>query len=301
MKILSFLILFISATVLGQQENLKAEDPCPLSVTLSGPSQTEDTQILSSRPNNNYNYTVSNTTYYSSDNGADARKNSLIYFTIPSFLTPTRVISAKLSLYFNPTDPYETFNFHYGSDNGFTVRRITQPWDSYTVTWNTQPSFTNTNEVSLPAPSVNNQNYPDINVTNLVKDMLSTSNHGFHISLTNNSFDQFLLFASSTHSNSSLHPKLKICYRPVIAPIIEDTSIKIKTNPVVNTLQVSFPSTYINSQVEIISSDSKVVLRKIINNKNEVFDTSNLKSGIYYLKMTDNESKSITVEKFMKK
>ncbi len=218
MKIFTFFSVFMLSAVMISQ-NLRHN--CTNTVTLQGSALTDDTQVLSSRPNNNFNYSVSNTVYSWTDGGADADKYILIKFDFPQdLLQSSTICEAKLSLYFNPTDPYEPFDFHYGTDNGFIISRITQTWNASTVTWNTKPSITNANEITLPGPSTNNQNYINIDVKTLVQAMVSgNARHGFQIRMKNPDPYRGLLFASSTNSNNALHPKLVLNYSTnVVAP-----------------------------------------------------------------------------------
>ncbi len=173
--------------------------------------------MLNSRPNNNFNYSVSNTAYSWTDDGADADKYILLRFDFPQDLMQnSNICDAKLSLYFNPTDPYEPFDFHYlnpDNDNGFIISRITQTWNPSSVTWNTKPSITGANQITVPGPSTNNQNYINIDVKTLVNQMVSgNARHGFQIRMKNPNPYRGLLFASSTNSNSALHPKLVLRY-----------------------------------------------------------------------------------------
>lgn len=144
-------ILVFSNFILGQT----TLHNCQYTLVLQGASYTQDTQVLSSRPNNNFNYSVSNTAYSWTDNGVNASKYALIKFSIPRDLGS--ICEAKLSLYYNPTDPYETFDYHVGPDNGFVINRITSNWGAPIVTWNTRPSITSVNQVILPPPTSNTQ------------------------------------------------------------------------------------------------------------------------------------------------
>ena len=83
-----------------------------------------------------------------------------------------------------------------------------------TVTWNNQPSTTTQNQVSLSASGSNTQNYLNIDVQALVQDMVNAAgqNNGFMLQLQTESPLRSLLFASSDHANSALHPRLEVVY-----------------------------------------------------------------------------------------
>ena len=226
MKIFSIITFLIFCTFLSKQDsdshyfktvdnNIETGDHnCLTTITLTGSVETYDTQVLSSRPNNNFNYSVSNTVYSWTENNIESDKYILINFDWPDGMdSNSDVCLAYLSLYFNPTDPYEPFDFHYGTDNGFIISRITQSWNPATVTWNTRPNTTATNEITLPAPTSNTQNYTNIDVRFLVKDMFSNNSpHGLQIRMENPHSYRGLLFGSSTNSNSAIHPKLVLAY-----------------------------------------------------------------------------------------
>ncbi len=222
----SSILLFFVSTILFAQESVLynfTKEPhlhnCTQTITLQGSTVTYDTQILDSRPTNNFDYTESNT-MYSWTNG---NKYSLIQFILPSNISSS-ICSAKLSLYYNPTDPYEAFDLHSGTDNGFTISRITEGWNASTVTWNTRPNVTNINEIVLPPPTSNTQDYPNIEVKQLIKDSFGPSSQlkaSFQLRMTNSSSNppKGLIFASSTNPNSNLHPKLVISYAPAFSPM----------------------------------------------------------------------------------
>jgi len=169
------------------------------------------------------NYGSSGVTIYTwTNSGVLGNKWALIEFDLISIPENVVVTSAFLSLYFNPMEPSESFDFHYG-DNGAYIQRITSAWEEYSVNWDNQPSYTTQNRVSLPSSISQTQDYLNIDVTALVNDMIN-DNNGFIIKMQNEE-DPFrgLLFASSDHSNSALHPKLVITYTSDIGfePIVD--------------------------------------------------------------------------------
>jgi hypothetical protein len=134
------------------------------------------------------------------------------------------IISAKLSLYgvsssgeyssgnsTYPNSPYNSSGF-----NDSWIQRATTSWDENIVTWNTQPTATSTNQVSL-APSTLQWNYnaTNIDVTSLVKDMRATgnTNNGFLLKLKDEQYYRSIIFATSENTNPTLRPKLVINYK----------------------------------------------------------------------------------------
>ncbi len=147
--------------------------------------------------------------------GTPTVARSVIDFDLNQIPQNAQIISAKLSLYHNPTSPNNSGSHSLpGSNNACYLQRVTSQWDEFTVTWNNQPTTTSTNQVTIPASTSTNQSYPNIDVTNLVQDMIDypSTSFGFMIKLQNESYYKALLFASSDNANPNLHPKLIITY-----------------------------------------------------------------------------------------
>jgi hypothetical protein len=83
------------------------------------------------------------------------------------------------------------------------------------VKWNTTPTFTLKNAVTLQRSTDSKQNYT-LDVLTLVKDMLAgpSTNYGFYLALANENpaSPAALCFISSDHPDASRHPKLVIVY-----------------------------------------------------------------------------------------
>lgn len=124
----------------------------------------------------------------------------------------TTVTYAYLSLYGKPSS--NTAPQGNSGTNSCYVQRVTSTWDENTVTWNTQPSSTTTNQAALPG-STSQWNYDviDLNVTALVQDIINqpvASRFGFMIKLQNESIYKSLIFASSDYSVAAKRPKLRL-------------------------------------------------------------------------------------------
>lgn len=147
-------------------------------------------------------------------NGIPSRKRSFLEFDLSVIPETSTIHSAYLSLYYNPTDPWESFDEHYGN-NSIYIQRITSTWDEHTIIWANQPSTTAINQVQLPPSISPTQDYLDIDVTPLVRDLLESpeGNHGFMIRMVDEiNYYKGVLFATSDHSNANLHPKLVVQY-----------------------------------------------------------------------------------------
>ncbi len=138
---------------------------------------------------------------------------TLIEFDLSVIPNGAAIISADLSLFFNPTSA-NAGHSNLSGPNTSILQRVTSSWDEMTVTWNTQPTTTTGNEVTLAQSISNTQDYPDIDVTALVQDMVNnpSTSFGFMIRLITESYYRSLLFASSDNADSTNWPKLEICY-----------------------------------------------------------------------------------------
>ena len=136
----------------------------------------------------------------------------LLQFDLSSVPAGSTIDSAFLSLY-SPNAP--TTEFHSG-DNAAYLRRITSGWDKATITWNNQPLATNIHQVTLPRSSADFQDYPHIDVTNLIRDMVNdpVNSFGFMFMQQDESPLHRMSFASSTYVDSTKHPELIIYYTP---------------------------------------------------------------------------------------
>ncbi len=134
---------------------------------------------------------------------------------------PDDVVSAKLFLYNNPNSRTLEGKHQFGScatgkcgykSNACWIRRVAAPWTEYEVTWDNQPATSGSNQVTLPTSKTQNQNYPDIDVTKLVRDMLSIPQGDFGLSISLKEEDHYcaLIFASSDNANPDIRPKLVV-------------------------------------------------------------------------------------------
>jgi PKD repeat protein len=94
------------------------------------------------------------------------------------------------------------------------LQRITSPWDEQTTTWNTQPAYSETDQVLLPSSNSSYQDYLNIDVTNLVIEMHNQpdQNYGFMFNMITTEPYASMIFASSDHPNLRLRPRLEITY-----------------------------------------------------------------------------------------
>jgi len=139
----------------------------------------------------------------------------LFRFDMSAIPAGATILSAKLSLYSNPTPLNgDLINPNSGPNNAFYIQRITSAWNAPTTAWLNQPSSTTADQVSMPHTTQSVLDLEDIDVKNLVTAMHSGNNYGFMIRLQNEAIYNIRCFASSRHSNTAKHPKLVITYQP---------------------------------------------------------------------------------------
>ena len=183
-----------------------------------GPADGKDALIASGNPTGNYANTTYMHPYAGTNSGSVVVNRTLIGFdlsTIPSFAV---VDSAYLTIYYNQTIvdllyPFSAFFDGHAGDNKLYVQRITQPWAENAVTWNTQPSVSNVNQLSVPVFAFKNQNYI-FNVKALTQDMITnpSTSHGFMIRHQDEIPYKLSALSSSDEPNASLRPKIQIFY-----------------------------------------------------------------------------------------
>lgn len=145
--------------------------------------------------------------------GDPGRRHSLLNFDLSWIPAGTTILDARLDLYGYPNSPDNGHSSASGS-NESVLQRVTSFWEESTVTWNTQPSTTATNQVILSQSPNDYADYTDIDVTLMCQDMVNdpVNSFGFRISMITASFYRAMIFASSDHPDPNKHPRLTIIY-----------------------------------------------------------------------------------------
>lgn len=135
-------------------------------------------------------------------------------FDLSSIPSNALILTAKLSLYSNPTPINgDLINANSGPSNGFYIRRITSNWDGNTATWQSQPSTTSIDQILIPHTTQPSLDIIDVDVKTLIDAMRSNGNYGFMMLLQNEVAYNIRQFCSSNHSQLSKRPKLVITYQ----------------------------------------------------------------------------------------
>ncbi len=226
--------------------------------------------------------------------GYPSNIRSLIKFNLYPIQSSSQVVSARLSLYFNPTSLDGTHSSLTGM-NSSTLQRIISSWDENTVTYVNQPATTTQNAVLLN-PSVSaTQNFIDIDVTQLVKDDLDNplGPQGFLFRLVDEQYYRKLVFSSSDHPTDSLRPKLEICLTGPLSikqNSVELADIKIFPNPASDLLCFDFGNSSGNFSAQVFSVLGEIVLQnENLGTNNNTLNISNLSPGTYIVALRNDD------------
>ena len=161
--------------------------------------------------------------------GGSFTQRSLIEFDYSSIPANATIISAQLSLFANLTSGHPQHHSSLSGSNECYLKRVVNSWSEASVCWSNQPATSNIHKVLIPQSTNSLQNYPNIDVTDLVQDMFNipNNNFGFMLMLKTETQYRSMIFASSDHPDNTLHPVLVIVYDTVYTPS-NDTCVFIK-------------------------------------------------------------------------
>ncbi len=148
--------------------------------------------------------------------GIEGIGRSFIQFELPELPEETHNFKATLNFYHN----YSSSHVGHGGDNAVKLERITENWTENDIMWYFQPAVTSQNAVILSASTSENQDYPNIDVTQLIKDMYANpeSSFGIRMSLLDETIYRSMIFASSDHGDENIRPSLIITYDTCYMP-----------------------------------------------------------------------------------
>ncbi len=181
---------------------------------ISSPITCEDAELRNDNPTLNNGTSQNFISNYWTANGVAFIQRSVMKFDFNKIPLKAKIINVKLSLYCNIKSGHAQLNSNQGGSNSCKLSRIISPWSEKSINWNNQPNITNINQVILPESTSKTQNYLNIDVTELFKEMIinPTTNYGFMISLVNEELYRAMVFASSDNDDQSLRPKVEITY-----------------------------------------------------------------------------------------
>lgn len=283
-----YIITYAQTTIILQPDGAKGKD----ALLHGAPSYV----------NNNYgnNAQLPATTWtFSGEIGA---VRSVVDFGLTFIPVNTVIISAQLTLYAwantGGMGPHSTMS---GLNNCW-LERVTSSWDESTVTWDTQPSTTTQNRVSLPASTSATEDYLNINVTALVQDMVNNpaSSFGFMLKLQNENYYRKMNFCSSDHTNLMLRPKLEVCYSSSISideQPISNNFMLIYPNPANNLVTIKINTNLLGSPYTVTDQLGRTMLTGKLILENSNININELSPGMYVLTIGEQNQKSFKLIK----
>jgi len=265
-----------------------------------GDNDGKDAILISNQATTNFGTSESAHIQAWTMSGNEVFTRSIMQFDLSSIPSNAIITNARLSLYYNPTTPYAAAT----SLDPFYIRRIVTDWNELTVTWDNQPTSTNMNVVTVPAGSSVTQDYPDINVTTLVQDMVSdpSISFGFMLMFVTETPYKGVIFASSDNPDTTVHPKLVVNYTIPngVSDIAPSMNMNIWPNPSSSGFNVSFANN--NSEkylVQIHSITGALVFSSETNSDNLFVETDSFINGLYFVQIV-KDNQVIAVSKFLK-
>lgn len=191
-------------------------NPSPIqTLTLQPANNPNEVYIFSSSPNSSTSGFHQLTIAAWTVGGISNYWRAFIKFDFSAIPSNATILNAKLSLYATPAPSQGNgVDAHFGTSNACYIQRVTTNWTASGINWNNQPSTVTTNQVSIPQSTSPFQNEIELDVSSLVRDMLTNGNNGFGIKLQNEVIYNVRQYASSFENNSSIRPKLVITYQP---------------------------------------------------------------------------------------
>ncbi len=207
-------ILLITIVMFGFLACEKAEETVLTEKVVLQPNSEEgiDASISSIEYNENFGNDADASLLALSEDIGFSVTRYMIKFDLSSIPENAIITKATLSMYFHEDTKV---NQKHTGDNYFIIRRVTSAWSEESVTWYNQPIVTSTNQISVTKSAVENQDFTNINITNLVKDIIfykEDKNFGIQLRLQSETPDKATVLASSDHSDGSKRPKLEVEY-----------------------------------------------------------------------------------------
>ena len=169
----------------------------------------------------------------------------LFRYDVSSIPANAVVTSAKLYLYAKTNNINGYYGSPtYGSANTSFLQKVMAQWNMAGTGWANQPATTTTSQKTLPQSTSMAQNYV-VDITDFVQSWVNKpdSNYGMLLRLQTESYYNSLIFNSGQATDTTLQPKLEICYTltpPPPPPPVCTNSLVIKGNPYSGTFKQLF-------------------------------------------------------------
>jgi len=172
----------------------------------------KDAIIRSNNPDQNYGDVHELTSNVTTSQGPPLIQRALFEFDLSEIPDGSEILMAYLSLWY--AEGSDSVHSVATGPNTAFLQRITTSWNETTVTWSNQPSSVITNRVVINSSSEPEEDYPEIDATLLVQDMINNreNSFGFLLLLETEEGIRGLYFASSDHPDPELRPRLHVRY-----------------------------------------------------------------------------------------
>lgn len=258
----------------------------------------EDAYLASGSPSTNYGShpSIGGNTWTCTGNLCNSR--GLFKFDLTSIPSGATITNASLQLFADLN--WSTSPTTGGPSNAGYLSRVTSAWSENSVTWDSQPTTTNSNQVTIPGSTSTAQNYT-LNVTSLVQDMYANTNYGFMLKMQDEiNYYKSLMFASSDNTNSATKcPMLIVSYTTLSG--IGELNVKVNINIYPNP-----SSDFINVESDIdmkkiIISDllGNIIIDKTVNNKKHTIDDK-LANGLFIMSIYGQNNELLSSQKITK-
>jgi hypothetical protein len=230
--------------------------------------------------------------------GIPTTKYCLIEFDLSNIPINSKIDSAFISFYYDSGSIDPGHSTEAGS-NEFYIYRLLGEWEE-TVSWNDVPSYSESNKVLVAASNNSDQNYIDINVTDLVRDIIDgpDPNYGFLLKLRFTEYYRSVIIASSEHPNAELHPVLRIV-RPneVVfpdSPICDCSDFNISPSLASDNITFNLNEDLLSrKEISIFNSLGQLVEHKKLASSKLEIDVSNYADGCYFITFSCKEKRAL--------
>jgi hypothetical protein len=218
---------------------------------------------------------------------------SFIKFDLSLMPSGATIDSAFLSLYANPTSLSGNSGYPtWGTDNASIIYRVTAPWDTATLSWASQPTYSTAHADTLSQSTGDTENYVKVDVTGMVHDMFSSGgNLGFmmkHIQETTGLNSMIFYSQYVPSADSLLTPKLVVKYTTLPSGNItlnsKDGPVEIFPNPATNMVTITDRNSVIN-QVTVTNLLGQIVYDCAYNAISVQINFAHLQAGLYFIKL----------------
>ncbi len=220
---------------------------------------------------------------------------SFIEFDLTSLVEIDSINRAELNLFHLPNAGQGGHTT--AGKNDLIIQRITSNWSKDGLNWENMPETTIENQVFIGASIQSDDDYLNIDVTDLLIDMLENpeQGHGLMIRLADedyNNLDRRVVFASAYHQNPDLRPRLDIISlqsAQVDEALTSINHFKIFPNPASGTINLQGNVKAVGIY-RVFNANGSLVKTLNYENRTMTMDISSFPKGIYFVQLQGQQS-----------